>query len=104
MIRPAPSGRDQRVRQSSTGASRSSRPVSASRIAPQAVTGFEMDSTRKSASEVIGRPVAGSAMPKAPVQTGAPPSIKHDDCARDTVRRHALGYDTRQPIRNAAIG
>src|SRR6056297_611726 len=75
VIPPASWGRDQRVRHASMDVSRSSRPVSAKRTAPHAVTGLEIDSTRNRASAVIGRPATGSAVPKAPVQTGLPPLI-----------------------------
>ena len=67
-----PAGGRQRTRQSAAGASRSRRPASASRMAAQAVTGFERDSTRNRACSLINRAVAGSAMPKAALQKGLP--------------------------------
>jgi hypothetical protein len=63
-----------------------------------------MDSTRNSASEVIGRPVAGSAMPKAPVQTGAPPSISTTTAPATPSAAMRSGTTSRQLLRNAAIG
>ena len=107
VIRPAPSGRDQRVRQSSTGASSRAARSRPSRIAPQAVTGFEMDSTRK---ERVGghrparRRIGACRRRLSPDGARRPRSARKRLRPRTPSAAMALGYDTRQPIRNAAIG